>query len=587
MSDGASDPPEDSAGTADETAETGATTDDTTGEEAVTDDVVGDTTEGEVAADDTPADAASGEPVGGGPRKLHVLTIPYRLVQQGAGIVVFLFFIGVPGLTGALGAEGGIVGILAVLGIAAAFVGYFVAYYQRYEYELTADTFDIRSGVFSRREREIPLRRIQNVDISQSVTQRVLGIASVGLETAGGGQTEAQLQYVGEDEADRLQSEVSRLRRTSDATAGGAPEGETVEPAAETVFEITQRELGVLALVSTDFRVVSLVFFAGSIFGPSFFEELEPVFFGPETVLGVLFGPIAAILSIVVIGIFAGAVSAARYYGFTLTRSEEELRYERGLLQKYSGTIPLSKIQTLSVRENVLARRLGYAALYIETAGHVASTGESGGSQSAVPLAERDRVERLTRSIEDAPLDQFERPPKRARERYGARYSLVVLALTALLYLASTVVDFLAYWYLPLLGLLIVPVAAHLKWKHRGYYLGEDHVVTRNGFWSRTTKIVPYHRVQTSVSSETIFQRRRKLGTVVVDTAGSRSIMGDDPQAVDFDIETVEHIRETVPDRLYESLRARKRSRSIDRLQPESEDPGEFDAGNRTDPAAD
>jgi putative membrane protein len=542
---------------------------------------------GAVDASDAAGETVTDEPVGGGPRKLHVLTIPYRLVQQGAGIVVFLFFIGVPGLTGALGAEGGILGILAVLGIATAFVGYFVAYYQRYEYELTPDTFDIKSGVFSRREREIPLRRIQNVDISQSVTQRALGIASVGLETAGGGQTEAQLQYVSEEEADRLQSEVSRLRRAGDATSGGTADSEVAEPAAETVFEITERELGVLALVSTDFRVLSLIFFAGSLFGPSFFEELEPIFFGPETVLGTLFGPIAAILSIVAIGIFAGAISAARYYGFTLNRTDEELRYERGLLQKYSGTIPLSKVQTLSVRENVLARRLGYAALYIETAGHVASAGESGGSQSAVPLAERDRVERLTRSIEDAPLDQFERPPKRARQRYAARYSLVVLGVTALFYIASTAIDFLTYWYLPLLGLLLVPVAAHLKWKHRGYYLGDEHVVTRNGFWSRTTKIVPYHRVQTTVSSETIFQRRRKLGTVVVDTAGSRSITGDDPKAVDFDIETVEEIRETVPDRLYESLRARKRSRSLDRLEPEASGPEEFDAGSRTDPTAD
>ena len=545
---------------------------------------------GEGATADTagaPATEVDSDATGGGPRKLHVLTIPYRLVQQGAGIVVFLFFIGVPGLTGALGAEGGIFGLLAVLAIAAAFVGYFVAHYQRYEYELTPDTFDIRSGVFSRREREIPLRRIQNVDISQSVIQRILGIASVGLETAGGGQTEAQLQYVGEAEADRLQSEVSRLRRVGDATADGTEDGEVAEPSAETIFEITERELGVLALVSTDFRVVSLIFFAGSIFGPSFFEELEPVFFGPETVLGVLFGPIAAILSIVAIGLVAGAISAARYYGFTLTRGREELRYERGLLQKYSGTIPLSKVQTLSVRENVLARRLGYAALYIETAGHVASSGESGGSQSAVPLAERDRVERLLRSIEDVPIDQFERPPRRARERYAVRYSLVVLALTVLSYLVSTAVDFLTYWYLPLLGLLLVPVAAHLKWKHRGYHLGEDHVVTRNGFWSRTTKVVPYHRVQTTVSSETVFQRRRDLGTVVVDTAGSRSITGDDPKAVDVDVETADHVREEVPDRLYEALRSRNRARNQERIRSQAEGGPAIGSADRTDPAAD
>ncbi|PSP53423.1 hypothetical protein BRC74_04105 [Halobacteriales archaeon QH_7_68_42] len=510
----------------------------------------------------------------GGPRRLHILTVPYRIAQQGIGIVVFLFFVGVPGLTGALGPEGGLLGLVGIVAFASLFVGYFFAYYRRYEYELTADTFDIRSGVLSRREREIPLRRIQNVDISQSVTQRILGIASVSLETAGGGETEAQLQYVGEDEAERLQSEVSRLRQATEASPDDA-DAEAVEAPAETVFAISERELGVLALVSTDFRVVSLIFFAGSIFGPSAFDRFEPVFFGPESVLGVLFGPIAAIASIVVLGIFAGAVSAARYYGFTLTRSEEELRYERGLLQKYSGTIPLSKVQTISMRENVLARRLGYAALHIETAGHVASGGEGGGgSQSAVPLAERGRVRKLARSIEDAPLDEFERPPKRARERYAVRYSLVVFLLTGLLYLGSTATDLLGYWYLPLAGLVLVPVAAHLKWKHRGYHLAENHVVTRNGFWSRTTKVVPYHRVQTTVSTETVFQRRRDLGTVIVDVAGSRSITDDDPKAVDVDGRTADRVRETVPDHLSAALRSRKRDRSLDGLRP---DPSELD----------
>ena len=522
----------------------------------------------------------------GGPRRLHILTVPYRIAQQGIGIVVFLFFVGVPGLTGALGPEGGLLGLVGIVAFASLFVGYFFAYYRRYEYELTADTFDIRSGVLSRREREIPLRRIQNVDISQSVTQRILGIASVSLETAGGGETEAQLQYVGEDEAERLQSEVSRLRQATEASPDDA-DAEAVEAPAETVFAISERELGVLALVSTDFRVVSLIFFAGSIFGPSAFDRFQPVFFGPENVLGVLFGPIAAIASIVVLGVFAGAVSAARYYGFALTRGEEELRYERGLLQKYSGTIPLSKVQTISMRENVIARRLGYAALHIETAGAVASGGGGGGSQSAVPLAERDHVRELARSIEDAPLDEFERPPKRARERYAVRYSLVVFFVTGLLYLGSTVTDLLGYWYLPLAGLVLVPVAAHLKWKHRGYNLAENHVVTRNGFWSRTTKVVPYHRVQTTVSTETVFQRRRDLGTVIVDTAGSRSITGDDPEAVDVDVRTADHVRETVPDRLYAALRSGKRARSLDGLRP---DPGELEdlaAEGPADPSTD
>ena len=192
------------------------------------------------------------------------------------------------------------------------------------------------------------------------------------------------------------------------------------------------------------------------------------------------------------LGLLSGLINAARYYGFSLERDDEELRYRRGLFQKYSGTIPLSKVQSLTIRENVLARRLGYAALYIETAGRAGAGGDSGGgSQAAIPLAERERVRELARTIEPADLGGFERPPKRARQRYAARYTIALLVLTGVFYGVSTALEFQSYWWLPLVGLVLVPVAAHLKWANLGYALREDHVVTRTGFWSRQTKVVP------------------------------------------------------------------------------------------------
>jgi putative membrane protein len=509
---------------------------------------------------DTEGEATETDAAGSGTgtsRRLHPLTVPYRVLQQGTSIAILLFVV-VPGLSSTVGGGGG----LATLGLVVAgvglFVGYFVAYYRRFEYELTADTFDIRSGVLSRREREIPLRRIQNVDISQNVVQRALGIAQVGLETAGGGQTEAQLQYVDEDEADHLQSEISRLSRSNGASGDG--EAEPDSERFETVFSITPREIGVLGVVSMDFRVASFLFFGASVFAPSAVSAVDDqLFFGPEGIVGAVLGPLAGLAVVALLALLSGFLNAARYYGFTLDRGGEELRYERGLLQRYRGTIPLSKVQSLTIEENVLARALGYASLTIETAGHTPGNDQSGGSQSAIPLAERDRVTSLARSIESYGIERFQRPPKRARQRYAARYAIALVSLAAVLSLGTRISDYRLYWYAPLAGLLLVPIAAHLKWKHRGYALGDDHVVTRNGFWVRKFKIVPYHRVQTVFSSETIFQRRRDLGTVTIDTAGSQSLVGSDAQAVDIDSEAVEAIRERVPDELYASLARRRR----------------------------
>jgi putative membrane protein len=507
----------------------------------------------------TDGETTGEEPLTGRVFRLHPLSVPYRIAENGLGLAIAVLFIGPP----AFGAVAGTVGVTVALalagGIAVTVVVYGIAYYRRFEYELTAETFDIRSGVFARREREIPLGRIQNVDISQNVVQRVLGIAELRLETAGASGSEAHLQFVGEDRAGQLQGEISRLSRDGDAAA---EETERFE----TVFEIADRELGVLALVSADAQLLSILFVVGSVFMPAIGSIVGAEwFFGVESGLSRLLGPLATLAGILALGLVYGAINATLYYGFTLRRGDEELRYERGLLQRYSGTIPLGKVQSLTIEENVLARALGYASLEIETAGGSGGEGGQDTSQSAVPIARRSRVFELANSIEPAGEMAFERPPKRARERYAARYAGVVLLLTGLLYLIQSVLSASFYWWAPLGLLLLVPVAAHLKWRSRGYYVGENHVVTRNGFWVRQLKVVPYYRVQTVLSSETVFQRRRHLGTVTIDTAGTRSLVGNDAAAVDVSSETTERLREHVAGALYDSLRRRRRQKASNR----------------------
>lgn len=500
-----------------------------------------------------------------GPRRLHPLTVAYQLGSTGVRIGVVALFVGAPGLMAAL--ESGRVEyvasvLLLVLVAVAAVVGYSGLSYRRFEYELTGDTFDIREGVLSRREREIPLRRIQNVDVSQRLPERVLGIAEVRLETAGGGSTEAALRFVGVEEADRLQADISRLRRGAVAGESEAADARAEADAGEhreRLFEISPKELAVLGVVSIDPRVLSILAIGASLFFDSVPKFVEPsVIGGPEQLITRLFGPVASLAVLVLLALGAGVLNATRFYGFRLERDADELRYERGLFQRFSGTIPLSKVQSLTVRENVLARALGYASLTIETAGYAPGSNGGDGSQSAVPLAERERALALARSIEDAGVESLARPPKRARIRYAIRYSLVVAILAGGLALAGRVGLPVPPWYVALLFAPLALLGAHLKWLNLGYALGEDHVVTQDGFWIRKTHVVPYHRVQTVVTRGTVFQRRRDLGTVVVDTAGSSGLFGGDARAIDVDAGTAASLRESIPTSLTAALATRR-----------------------------
>jgi putative membrane protein len=478
--------------------------------------------------------------------RLDRRSIPYRVLENGLRLGgIILFGVISSGSAGSPLAAAGIATVFVVVGLVLA-VGWEVARYRRYSYELTTDTFDIRSGILSRREREIPYERIQNVDIAQNILQRALDIAEVRIETAGGSGSEAHLRYVGRAEADRLQNEVSR--RKGDTTGTGGTTART--PDRDRLFALSDREHVVLGLVSADLRLLGLVSVALSAFAPQLARQ-----FAPQFDIVSLFGPVLALVGIVGFWFVSGALQILRYYGFTLTRQGDELRYERGLLQRYTGTIPLSKVQALTLRENVLARAVGYASLSIQTAGRGGSgDGDGSNVESAVPIAARDRALGLAREIEPFGGVSFERPPKRARTRYAVRYAIGLAGLTGLLWIVRSVTDLFSLWYLPLAGLPVVPVAAHLAWAHKGYYLGEEHVVTRNGFWRRRTMIVPYDRVQTVFDSQTLFQRRRRLGTVTVDTAGGGGLGSGDAVAVDIDVDTARDLRETVARRFQRAL---------------------------------
>lgn len=518
--------------------------------------------------------------------------LPFVLVSAAAGFVEFVN----PGWAFVLGLVGFAVG-----------TAYGAAYYSRFTYELTDDTFDIASGVVSRRSREIPYRRIQNVDVRQGLVFTVLGLAVVTVETAGGGDAEATLNFVSEDEAKRLQQDIRRLtaasaadretkRRSREAATnrvestdeigpseappapgdvdGGAertPIGPERPPAhtPTKLFTLTARELLIYSFAS--FRPAALaavgflVFFASEVVIEYLLAVAQPVG-GPE---GIEAGTTRSYLVLSVVSMVHGVLityalsvlyTFFTYYGFRLGRAGDDLVYERGLLQRYSGSIPVEKVQSVTVTDNPIQRRIDYAGLWVETAGY--GPDSNGGSQSAVPLARVPRVHRFAERLTDVEPPSFERPTRIARRRYVVRYAILATAVVAVAFVV-TVVTPLESWYLAAALYLLVPPAAHLRWRHLGYYVGEENLVIRAGFWRRRTTVIPYYRLQTVSTRRSIFQRRLGLASLVVDTASSRTFFWSTPTIHDVDLAVAREIHAASRDRLQVALEDRSDGGSV------------------------
>ncbi len=474
--------------------------------------------------------------------KLDKKSILYRAFRDVISILAVLFF---SGATTIRSLNFVIMFFISLLFFLVVFLALFWEYlvWSNYDYFIEQENIKIRHGVFRKNNREIPIKRIQNVDIKRNIVHRLLGIGQVNLETAGGNTTEASLKYTSEVTSRKIQKEISERKRQ---IKEGIKERGEKELKRNLLFEIKPKELAILSISSINIRILFGLFivlgFAGSFVG-SILEQYNLVF-----LTGGIF-----ILFLVLLFVWVGSIITVvlKYFGFKLWSVGNSLEYERGLLNRSEGSIPLEKVQKLTIEENPLKRFFGYSTLKIETAGYSSGGSNRNIPESAIPLAETRRTLKLAKSIEDFDDYKLKNISNRAKRRYIGRYSFIFLFILGV----SFVVDFILGFNFVFSFILVpfIPLAGYLKWKHRGYDLGNDYFYTCNGFWNRRTMIVPYYRIQNIIESQTILQRRWCLSSLTIDIAGTNTFQ-QDPKISDLDTDDLRSKKQEIYSRFRESL---------------------------------
>ena len=490
------------------------------------------------------------------PQRLHPLTLLLRVgASLPALLVILLPILRNPGSTENLTSLvlGVLYGLFALPAI--------LLQYWRFSYRITPKQIVIQSGVLNRKNRSIPIERVQNTQIERNLVARMLGLAKVKIETAGSSGTEGSLEYVHLDEAQKIRQVVRSFQRESaDAEADATDEDEAD---VETLLDMSLRRV----LLSGAFRF-SLLYLA------VIFSVLE--LFNPETLIQrfiradrldwlteVMFShPALAIFASVLVAVILGwisgiAVHLARYYDFQLWLDGDKLRKRHGLFTVTEGTIPLDKVQTLILRTNPLMRAFGWYELKVQTIG---INVEEQGHRVIAPFAGGDRLLELARRVRtfELPESFTSVSPLTIRRRFF-RYTAVLTAL-----LLPTVYFWPVGWPylggvpLPWWGFGLVPLIlgwALLQYRNHEYAAGEDGFYIRRGVVSHYLWIVPVEKFHVFHATASIFQRRLGLKTLFVDTAGAATFAY--PEVIDVPADEADAQFNT----LYQRFKALYRSR--------------------------
>ncbi|MFO8098240.1 MAG: PH domain-containing protein [Salinibacter sp.] len=458
------------------------------------------------------------------PQRLHPLTLLLRVGASLPALVIILL----PTLQNP-SSENVVSVVLGILyGVVA--LPTIVLQYLRFSYRITPKQIVIQKGVLNRKNRSIPIERVQNIQVEQNLVARLFGMAKVKIETAGSAATEGALEYVGLEAAHEIRRVVRSFQR-EDVDAADAAD-ETEAPTGELLFAMSLPRVMLSGAFRFSLFYLVLIFSALELIDPELIVERVLRSQGRVDQITDL---MAAHPAIAILGSIAGAVvlgwisgiliHVSRYYGFRLRLDDDKLHKRHGLFTVTEDTVPLKKVQALILRTNPLMRAFGWYGLQVQTVG---TDVDEQGHRVIAPFAQYDAILQLAQRVRTFDLpDRFQSVSPLTIRRRFFRYSVVLgLVLVPVGYFWPATWWHLGDVALPWWGLALLPGLlgwAVLQYRNHGYARQDDGLYVRRGVLSRHLWILPTEKFHVFAATASLFQRRLGLKTLYVDTAGAAS----------------------------------------------------------------
>ncbi len=321
----------------------------------------------------------------------------------------------------------------------------------------------ITRGIVQKSSRRIPYERIQSVDIAEPFLARVIGLAELRIEMAGGKSSRSTLRFLPLDDARRLRRLL--LGRAHGRTADEL-DVDTGEPELELIAHVSAGRVVLGTVLSLDF-LAAVIGTVGVLVAAIWFDQV-----------------IALIGGIIPLLTWLGQIVGKRIltqWDFTLTRSVDGLRIERGLLSRSSQSIPFARVQGVAVEEPYIWRRLGWQRLEVDVAGY-GSQSDSDSSDinsTLLPIADPALAAAVLAELIPGARPEHTDPvrvPRRSR------------------------------------------AFAPIGWRYRWVAADDVAFIARSGWLERTTDVVPHARTQSVELKQGPWQRRLDVATVEIHT---------------------------------------------------------------------
>jgi putative membrane protein len=337
-------------------------------------------------------------------------------------------------------------------------------------WRLAGDALQIETGLLRRQSLRFPISQIQAIDIVSPGLARIFGLAELRIRMASGSRSTGRLAYMPAAYAQAVRAELLQQRASA---AEAADKSRTPQQSAAPVT--------FTPLFTVDpGRLVGSILTSGSAFCVYLIVlVLVAVAVGAPSAAGGLFGSSIGVLIAFV------AATWTRFngeYRLSLGAGPDGLHVGSGLIQTQVETIPWGRVQALRTIQPILWRPFGWARIEADVAGRNVSGRQNRAARQAgkalIPVGTIQQAHWVEQLIMPGTPTTPVPPPGRAR------------------------------WKAP------------LRFPNLSFAVNNDYVVTTSGRLRRVTDRVPLAKVQSLRWTEGPVQRRLRLASIHLDTAG-------------------------------------------------------------------
>jgi putative membrane protein len=396
--------------------------------------------------------------------------------------------------------------------------------FKNFQFKIENQHFILKRGIIKKTNTSIPFDRIQNINFKQNIIQQIINVHELNIETAGSSKAEISIKALSFEEATSLKKAVTIFDKTA------------IESGIETV-EKPLLKVGLFELIKvslTENHLQSLLLLVAVLIG--FFQQINELFesLGKQKLLDnyisentsslensviiitglLLFFTVIAVLSSVVRVVL-------RHYNLTVLVKNNALEIYQGLITKNAVILKKDKVQHITISDNPIKKKLGISFITFKQAisGKVKKKQDKVIKIVGCKEAQIRAIKELLFPDENLAGIDKNFPDSYFKIRLYLRGAILVLIANSISYVAMN------NGFLFLGNILIIPIIIffiELKFRKRYYLFNDDLLLVAQGTIENHKTYVPFFKVQNIAIKQTIFQAKKNVADIVLQTASGK-----------------------------------------------------------------